>query len=88
MTSLLITLPDTIAKASNEAAQKLGISRTEFIRQAIIHELSNFRAVLEEKQIIKSFNAMKKSKDYLQESENVIDTLSSELPGEEGEWWN
>ena len=31
MTSLSITLPDTIAKASNEAAKELGVSRTEFI---------------------------------------------------------
>jgi metal-responsive CopG/Arc/MetJ family transcriptional regulator len=43
MISLSIILPDTIAKASNEAAKKLGISRTEFIRQAIIHELNNFQ---------------------------------------------
>ncbi|WP_395476954.1 ribbon-helix-helix protein, CopG family [Rickettsia endosymbiont of Pantilius tunicatus] len=35
MTNLSITIPDDIAKASNEVAKKLGLSRTAFIRQAI-----------------------------------------------------
>jgi metal-responsive CopG/Arc/MetJ family transcriptional regulator len=88
MTSLSIKLPDTIAKASNEAAKSLGMSRTEFIRQAIVHELDSFKTKVGETEIIKSFAAMKKSKEYLKEAENITETLFSELPKEEDEWWN
>ena len=48
MTSLSITISDTIAKASNEAEKELGVSRTEFIRRAIIHELDDFKTRSEE----------------------------------------
>ncbi|MCC8371854.1 MAG: ribbon-helix-helix domain-containing protein [Rickettsia endosymbiont of Pseudomimeciton antennatum] len=88
MTSLSITLPDTIARASNEAAKKLGISRTEFIRQAIIHELNNFQLQAEQVAIVKSFTAMKKSKEYIEEMVEITETLNSELPQEGKKWWN
>ncbi|WP_417905383.1 hypothetical protein [Candidatus Tisiphia endosymbiont of Micropterix aruncella] len=88
MISLSITLPNNIATASNEVAKKLGISRTEFIRKAVIHELNNFQIQLEQNDIIKSFTAMKKSKEYLKESEELIESLNSNLPQEKEEWWN
>ncbi len=88
MISLSITLPNNIATASNEVAKKLGISRTEFIRKAVIHELNNFQVHLEQNDIIKSFTAMKKSKEYLKESEELIEGLNSNLPQEKEEWWN
>ncbi|MFP3017661.1 MAG: CopG family transcriptional regulator [Candidatus Tisiphia sp.] len=69
MISLSITLPNNIATTNNEVAKKLGISRTEFIRKAVIHELNNFQVHLEQNDIIKNFTAMKKSKEYLKESE-------------------
>lgn len=83
MTNLSITIPDDIAKASNEVAKKLGLSRTAFIRQAIIHELDNLQSKFEQERIIKSFNAMKKSPQYLEEAEKIIDDLNSELLEEE-----
>jgi predicted transcriptional regulator len=88
MTNLSIALPNNIAKASNEAAKKLGISTTAFIRQAVINELNNFQSELEQNDIIKSLNAMKKSKEYLKESEELIKNLNSNLPEEREEWWN
>ena len=88
MTSLSITLPDTIAKASNDAARSLGLSRTEFIRLAIVHELNSFKTKAGEAEIIKSFEAMRNSKEYLKEAEDITETLFSELPKEEDEWWN
>lgn len=88
MTSLSITLPDTIAKASNEAAKKLGVSRTEFIRRAIIHELDDFKTKSEEIGMIKSFNAMKRSTKYSEESEKIMDNLFTDLLQEEKEWWS
>jgi hypothetical protein len=44
MTALSINLPNQLAEASQQAAEALGISRTQFIRQAVIHELANFHA--------------------------------------------
>lgn len=88
MASLSITLPDTIAEASNEAARNLGVSRTEFIRRAIVHELDIFKTKVRESEIIKSFDAMKKSKEYLKEAEDITESLFSELPQEEDNWWD
>ena len=88
MTSLSITIPDTIAKASNEAAKELGVSRTEFIRRAIIHELDDFKTRSEEIGIIKSFNAMKRSAKYYEESKELMDNLFTDLSQEEEGWWN
>lgn len=88
MKCFTISLPDEIVQASNDTAKALGISRTEFIRQAVIHELSNIRTDIAQKEIIKVFNSMKMSGDYISESEEIIDNLNSDLPEEEEEWWN
>lgn len=87
MGSLAITLPDKIIKASSEVSKKLGITRTAFIRQAVVHELENFQTKLEQEGIIKSFNAMKKSKMYLKEANKLIDEFDLPLPQEHEEWW-
>jgi len=88
MISLSINFPDNIVKVTNEVAKKLGVSRTEFIRQAVVHELNNFQIQLEQNNIIKSFAAMKKSKKYNKEAELLTDGLNSDLPLEGEEWWN
>lgn len=88
MINLSITIPDDIAKASIETAKKLGLSRTTFICQAIIHELDNFQSKFEQDNIVKSFNAMKKSKKYLKEMEEITNGLNSELSKEEEKWWS
>jgi hypothetical protein len=88
MTNLSIILPDTIAEASTKVAKELGVSRTEFIRRAIIHELDNYKTKSEELGIIKSFNAMKQSTKYSKESKKLIDSLFTELPQEEDKWWD
>jgi predicted transcriptional regulator len=88
MTTLSIILSDSLAKASLEVAGKLGITRTQFIRQAILHELENFQVKLEQEAIIRSISAMKNSKKYLKEAEKIVEEFNSDLP-EEGEgWWN
>lgn len=87
MTTLSIILPDTLAKASQEAAGRLGISRTQFIRQAIAHELENFQAQLEQEAIIRSMTAMKNSKSYLEEAEKIVDGFNADLPNDGEEWW-
>jgi predicted transcriptional regulator len=87
MTTLSIILPDALAKASQDAAGKLGISRTQFIRRAIAHELAHFQSQLEQEAIVKSFSAMK-NEAYLKEIEEITEELNSDLPNEEENWWN
>lgn len=88
MTGVLINLPESITKDSTKAAKYLGVSRTEFIKQAIIHELDNFKKNIEEKKIAEVFQAMKKSGSYLNESNEIMDDLSITLPEEKKVWWN
>jgi metal-responsive CopG/Arc/MetJ family transcriptional regulator len=87
MTTLSITLPDPLAKASREVAKKLGVSRTQFIRIAIAHELENFKQKSQQEEIVNSFSVMKKSKDYLQEAEKIYKGFDTDLPDEGDEWW-
>ena len=88
MTNLSINFPDNIVKVTSEVAKKLGVSRTEFIRQAVVHELNNFQIQLEQNDIIKSFAAMKKSKQYKEDTKLLMEGLNSALPEEEEEWWS
>lgn len=88
MTNLSIILPHTIAEASTKVAKELGVSRTEFIRRAIIHELDNYKTKSEELGIIKSFNAMKQSTKYSKASQKLMDSLFTDLPQEEDKWWD
>ena len=87
MKTLSINLPDTLAKASQEVASKMGISRTEFIRQAIAHELQHFQELLEEKAMAASMKAMKESKSYCQEAEEISEGFATDLPVEKDQWW-
>jgi hypothetical protein len=80
-------LPETLADASEKAAHQLGISRTAFIRQAIIHELTNLQIQLETKAIVDSFSAMKTDKDYIEESTLIESALNTKLPRETTQWW-
>jgi metal-responsive CopG/Arc/MetJ family transcriptional regulator len=88
MTTLSINLPDTIAKASQEAANKMGISRTEFIRRAVAHELKHFQKTLEEKEIVVSMIAMKESKIYLEEIDYITKGFSRDLSEDRNGWWH
>jgi metal-responsive CopG/Arc/MetJ family transcriptional regulator len=87
-TTLSINLPDQLAKASQAAAKRMGMSRTEFIRQAIAHEIAQFEAHLEEEEMASAMRAMKKSKHYLNESDEIMNGFSDELPKDNKEWWS
>ncbi len=88
MATLSISLPDTLAKASQEAASKMGISRTEFIRQAVAHELKHFQETLEEKAMVASMMAMKESKPYRKEIDDIAAGFSTDLPKDKNKWWH
>ena len=77
-----------MAKASKEVAKNLGVSRAQLIRQAIAHEIENFKSRIAQKAIVSSITAMKKSKTYLSESEEITGGLNSVLPKDEDEWWS
>ncbi len=80
MAALTIKLPDALARASTEMAQSLGMTPSELIRQALIHELEHLEASQERQAIAESLRAMAKDERYLDE------TLAEPLD-DEGNWW-
>lgn len=88
MATLSIILPDALAAASQELARRLGMSRTQFIRTAIVHEVENIKSSLEQEAMVNSIKAMKRDKHYLEETEEITEGFSSTLPKDEDEWWN
>lgn len=87
MTALSINLPEKLAEASQQAAEILGISRTQFIRQAVIHELENFHAQREREMMAKAFEKMKKDPLYKKELHSIETDFDTQLNNEEKEWW-
>ncbi|PCJ22923.1 MAG: hypothetical protein COA94_08660 [Rickettsiales bacterium] len=87
MTALSINLPDSLTKESTRFAKELGMSRTEFIKRAIIHELADLKKKQEEAKIINSFAAMKKSKTYIKQTIQTIEEFEDILPSEQVQWW-
>jgi metal-responsive CopG/Arc/MetJ family transcriptional regulator len=88
MKSLLLSFPEILISESDKAAEQLGISRSEFIRKSVIHELQKLTKKTRENNIIISFNAMKKSDDYLKENVILDDGLVEEINfDEDDKWW-
>lgn len=87
MKSLLLSFPEMLISKSDDAANQLGVSRSEFIRQAVIHELEKLAKRTKENDIVSSFEAMKKSKTYLKEIGFLDDGLAENINGEEDVWW-
>jgi metal-responsive CopG/Arc/MetJ family transcriptional regulator len=87
MTTLSINLPDQLAKASQIVAGSMGISRSEFIRLAVAHELKAYQARIEEKAVVDSMLAMKLSKAYQKEIEQLMGDVGSDLPDDKDAWW-
>jgi metal-responsive CopG/Arc/MetJ family transcriptional regulator len=88
MKSLLLSFPEFLISESDKAAVQLGVSRSEFIRQSVIHELKKLAKRTRENNIISSFDAMKKSNNYLKESTILDDGFVEEINiDEDDEWW-
>ena len=89
MKSILIQLPDKMAKASQQVAKKMGISRTEFVRQAISHELRHYKAQNAINQMAEAFKVMEQSAEYLVEANQLESELEENLLlDEEEKWWD
>ena len=87
MTALSIHIPDDLAKASQEAARKLGMSRSSFIRTAILHELQKLKSQFEQEAMAKSLALMQTNQQYLQELEEIETYLNTPLPDDGENWW-
>lgn len=88
MTALSIHLPESLAKASQEIAEQMGISRTQFIRQALAHEIEQYYSEREQNEMVKSFKAMRKRASGHQVIEDFDEGFGDEqLPEDEEDWW-
>lgn len=87
MRTFSITLPNDLADSSQEVAESIGLTRVQFIRNAISHELQRVQRQTTLQAMVDSFNAMRKNKKYLKESEAIEQEFTADLPEEKGEWW-
>lgn len=88
MTAISIHLPNRMVQMSLRFARQLQISRAEFIRMAIEHEIKRLQIMQEQIAMAKAFSAMKKNKRYLRESEEIMDGFDTPInTEEEGGWW-
>jgi len=77
----------SLAAESKSVAQKIDISRTELIRQALRHELDEIKVDLERAAIAEVLTAMSENANYIQESEALYDGIDENLPEEPENWW-
>jgi len=87
MTAISLKLPDELARQSTNAAEKMGISRTELIRVALEHELAAISKRLERADMAKAFEAMRGDPAYGRESATLDQGLMEDLPDEPENWW-
>ena len=87
MAALSLKLPDELALESKVLAERLGISRTEFIRRALRHEVKAIKARLKREAMAEALQAMREDPAYLEESEESQAGLNECLPSEEDRWW-
>ena len=85
MKALSIKLPEDLAEQSRQVARRLGITRSELIRQALVHEIDQVQARLERRAMAQSLHGMTGSSD---ETEALDRALDETLPGEKKGWWN
>ena len=87
MAAISLKLPDDLAEESKVLAEQLGITRTEFIRQALRHEVREIKAEIERQAMAEALKAMREDPDYLQESQQLENSLGHPLPNEPDHWW-
>jgi metal-responsive CopG/Arc/MetJ family transcriptional regulator len=87
MRTFSITLPNDLADSSQKIAESIGLTRAQFIRVAISHELQRVQRQAQLEAMVDSFNAMRKNKKYLKESASIEQALTTSLPEEKDEWW-
>lgn len=86
MNALSLLLPNHLAQESKKAAQQLGLSRSEFIRRAISHELALIEAKQERQSMKRSLQAMSQNRAYMKSS-MIDEEFGADLKAEPKEWW-
>ena len=86
MTALSIVVPDELAEDSSLIAKNLHISRSQFIRLAIEHEIQAYRLKQEQQAMVVGFRALKQQASYLDEI-NDLEQLDVTLKDEGEFWW-
>lgn len=86
MAALSIMVPDALAEDSLWIAKKMHISRSQFIRLAIEHEIKAYRLMREQQEMVTGFKALKQHADYLDEI-NDLEQLDVNLKDEGEFWW-
>lgn len=85
-TAISLYLPERLAANSQKIAKHMHMSRAEFIRMAIEHEILNWQVKQEQAAIAKCFVLMNKNPDYLAESDEMMSELDEPLDDED-QWW-
>lgn len=87
MKTLSLVLSDQLAEDSQKIASTLGLSRSEFIRRAIIHELNYVDQTMKLKKMQEAFKAMAHDKDYQKLTAEFDEAFSDKLPDDPEKWW-
>lgn len=87
MASISLHLPDDLALESAQVAERLGLSRTELIRQAIRHELDAIAARLEREAMAAALARMQGDETYRLDSEALDAGLEDRVAEEPEAWW-
>jgi predicted transcriptional regulator len=87
MRTFSITLPNDLADSSQKIAESIGLTRAQFIREAISHELQRVERQTTLEAMVDSFDAMRKNKQYLEESKEIEQGFAPDLLDEKDEWW-
>jgi metal-responsive CopG/Arc/MetJ family transcriptional regulator len=87
MIALSIKLPTQLAEQSQVVAKKLGITRSELIRRALIHEIEEAEAGMERRSMAESFVAMQANTSEVEASQALDHAFDEPLPVEADGWW-
>ena len=82
MMAISLKLPDELVKESTRLADRLGITRAEFIRQAVRHEHLRLQCQPEQLAMASSLRSMAQDPAYRKESEALDSELAAALPEE------
>lgn len=88
MSAISVKLPDSLLQESTQIAEEMGLSRSELIRLALVHEITHFKAAKERQAMAESLRAMKQDSNYLTQSDELDAGLNDVLPPETEQWWS
>jgi len=88
MAAISLHLPDELARESKQVAEKIGVSRTELIRQALRHELDAIEARFEREAMAAALKDLQTDTAYQQISEAIDEGLAEKVAEEADDaWW-